>query len=95
MNLTEGHPFAMLLELTHKVSIRLRRGKIAIHMDRKSLINDVKSEVKKASEFAKDCGAIRCQFKETKEKLDATMIVKCSAKKQNLWKSLKTTGEDI
>ena len=77
---SEGYPFVMLLELIYKVSFGLRRGKIIVYMDRKSLIKDMTSEVNKASEFAKDCGAIRCRFEEIKEKLNVTIIVEYSSK---------------
>ena len=50
-------------------------------MDRKRLIKDMISDVKKASEFTKDCGAIRCRFEEIKNKSDNSIIVKYSSKK--------------
>ena len=77
---SEGYPFVMLLELIYKVSFGLRRGKIVVYMDRKSLIKDMTSEVNKASEFTKDCGVIRCRFEEIKEKLNIKIIVKYSSK---------------
>ena len=77
---SEGYSFVMLLEMIYKVSVGLRRGKVVVYMDRKSLIKDMISEVKKASEFAKDYGAIRCRFEEIKNKLDITIIVKYSSK---------------
>ena len=59
---TEGYPFVMLLELIYKVSYGLKRGKIVIYMDRKKLIKDMTSNSSKASNFAKDYGAIRSRF---------------------------------
>ena len=78
---SEGYPFVMLLEMIYKVSVGLRRGKVIIYMDRKRLIKDMISDVKKASEFTKDCGAIRCRFEEIKNKSDISIIVKYSSKK--------------
>ena len=64
----------MLLELIYKISVGLRREK---------------SEVRKSSEFAKDCGAIKCRFRETKDKLDINIIVKYLSKGKNYLKTLK------
>ena len=38
---SEGYLFLMLLELIYKVSYRLKRGKIVLYMDRKSLIKEI------------------------------------------------------
>ena len=74
----EGYPFIMFLELIYKVCAELRRGKIVMCMDQKHLIIDMMHNTMKASCYNKDCGAIKSRFKETQEKLDVLLIIKCS-----------------
>ena len=67
MQATEGYPLMMLFELICKVSIGLRKGKVVIHVDRKHLIKEMSMVNHKASDFVKDCGAIKTRIMEMKE----------------------------
>ena len=79
----------ILLELIYKVSVGLRRGKIIMYIDRKSLIKDMTSIGKKASFFVKDCGAIRSRFIEIKEKLEISIEIKYSSKETKCLEEFK------
>jgi len=59
----------MLLELIYKVSYRLKRGKIVLYMDRKSLIKEITAPPLKPSQYTRDCGAIRSRYDKIKKTL--------------------------
>jgi len=77
---TEGYPFIMLLELIYKVSFKLKRGKVIIHIDRRNLIWAMTAVPTKLSQYVQDCRAIKSRFDKIKKKLDIDIIVKYSSK---------------
>ena len=70
----------MLLELIYKVSVGLRKGRVIIYLDRKHLLREVKMANEKASDFVKDCGAIKSRIKEIQSKLDILIQFKYASK---------------
>ena len=77
---TEEYPLMMLLELIYKVSVGLRKGKIIIFIDRKHLIKEMTMVNQKASDFVKDCGAIKCRIMEIKTKLNISIELQYALK---------------
>ena len=77
---SEGYPLMMLFELVYKVSVGLRRGKVVIYVDRKHLIKEMMMSNQKASDFVKDCGAIKCRIMEIKDRLNIKIEMKYSSK---------------
>ena len=69
MQMKEGYPLMMLLELIYKVSFNLRRGKIIIFLDWKHLLREINTESTKPSQYAKDCRAIKSWYDEIKKNL--------------------------
>ena len=70
----------MLLELMHKISIGLRKGKVIIYLDQKQLTREVKMENKKASDFVEDYGAIKCRIKKIQSNLNVSIQFKHTSK---------------
>ena len=66
----------MLLELIYKVSFKLKRGKVIIHMDRMNLIRAMTAVPIKPSQYAQDYRAIKSRFNKIKKKLVIDITVK-------------------
>ena len=71
----------MLLELIYRLSYRLRRGKVILHIDRKYLIKDATTPLLKPSLHTRDCRAIRSRCNEIKKALNIRIKIKYSSDK--------------
>ena len=71
----------MLLELICKISYRLRRGKVILHIGRKYLIKEIAALSLKPSQHARDCGVIRSRCDEIKKVLSIKIEMKYSSNK--------------
>ena len=96
MQTTEGYPLMMLFELIYKVSAGLRKGKVVICVDWKHLMKEMSMGNRKASDFVKDCGAIKNRIMEIKEKLNITINLRHASKEiENGGKFEENRGEHL